>query len=216
MLTFGLDLVTISVWIGLRNLQITVASTLLDMINVPGLAPKIAASLPDATVDNLNTFGPDAGKGTPWVLLRSAMFESIRLCGPATGLARIISTVHDLPLASDPSIRLPSGQLATLSAFYSHRLAVNWGKDAASYHPERFSKHDPDVGAKEFITWGLKGPHTCPGRWFAQEAICILVKALLDEYEFVPEGVLEDEEKYIYNAGVVTRKEVSVVVKRKN
>ena len=34
------DLVTISVWIGLRNLQIVVASTLLDIITTPGLARK--------------------------------------------------------------------------------------------------------------------------------------------------------------------------------
>jgi len=78
-------------------------------------------------------------------------------------------------------------------------------------------KQDPDIGSTKWITWGLKGPHTCPGRWFAQEAICVLVKALLEEYEFVQDGTVEtDGEKYVYHAGVVTRKEVGGrVVRRK-
>lgn len=190
-------------------------STLLDIINVPGLATKVASSLSGASVANLDTFGLDATKGTPWSFLRSGMFESIRLCGPATGPARIIASSHPVALASDPSVHLPPKQVATLSSFYSHRLPVNYGADAENYQAERFVEHDPDIGSTRFITWGLKGPHTCPGRWFTQEAICIMVKALLEEYEFSPESIIADEEKYIYHAGVVTRKEVPIVVTRK-
>lgn len=68
----------------------------------------------------------------------------------------------------------------------------------------------------KWASWDLKGPHTCPGRWFTQEAICVLVKALLDEYDFAPDRVVHDDDKYIYHAGVVTRKKVPVVVKRRN
>ncbi|KAJ5443567.1 Peroxidase [Penicillium daleae] len=169
------DVIAIIVWIGLRNLQISVTSTLLDIINVPGLAIKVASSLSGASVANLDTFGLDATKGTP---------------GPS------------------------SAAVATLSSFYSHRLPVNYGADAENYQAERFVEHDPDIGSTRFITWGLKGPHACPGRWFTQEAICIMVKALLEEYEFSPESIIADEEKYIYHAGVVTRKEVPIVVRR--
>lgn len=211
-----LDLMALNVWFGLRNLQITLTSTLLDMINEPGLVPKVASSLSGATVENLNTFKLDSSKDTSWALLRSAMFESIRLCGPAVGPARIISAQHDVALASDPSVRLPPRQVATLSSFLSHRLSVNWGPDAAEYRAERFLSHDPDVGSSKFITWGLKGPHTCPGRWMAQQAICVMVKALLDEYTFEAEKTgLGDNDKYEYHAGVVTRKEVPVIVSRR-
>lgn len=209
-------MVAITVWIGLRNLQITLTSTLLDMINEPGLLPKVASSLSGASIENLNSFGPESSKDTSWSLLRSAMFESIRLCGPATGPARIISATHDLPLASDPSVRLPPKQVATLSSFLSHRLPVNWGSTAKEYHVDRFLGNDPDIGSTKFITWGLKGPHTCPGRWFAQQTICVMMKTLLDEYTFEAERTgLTDGDKYEYHAGVVTRKEVPVVVARR-
>jgi len=56
----------------------------------------------------------------------------------------------------------------------------------------------------------------CPGRWLAQEVICVLVRGILEEYEFVPEvmGRL-DEEVYGYKAGEVIRREVGGVVYRR-
>jgi len=209
------DLVTLTVWIGLRNLQINVLSTLLDIINAPGLASSITESLAGAKVADLNTFDTHSSQGTAWSKLRASMFESIRLCGPITGPARIISSKHPLALASDPSVHLPTKQVATLSSYYTHRQAWAYGPDAASFKAERFAAGGPDIGSTKFITWGLKGPHICPGMWFTQEAICVMVKALLLEYEFSPESVVADEEKYIYHAGVVTRKEAPVVVKRR-
>lgn len=206
------DLVAITVWIGLRNLQITLLSTLVDINDVPGLADQITASLP-ADLSTLDTFtGTDQ---TAWAPLRSAMFESIRLCGPATGPARILSAPHDVALASDAQVRLPPGEVATLSSFYSHRMAENYGADAKEYRADRFVARGPDIGQKRFITWGF-GPHTCPGRWFTQEAICVMMKELLVRYRFAPERTgLTDDEKYEYHAGVVTRKEVPVVVSRR-
>ncbi|KAF5497051.1 Peroxidase [Colletotrichum siamense] len=215
------DLVTITVWFGLRNLQITLLSTLLDMIDVPGLADQINLSLSRPTrgvradLSTLNTF--TRTDSSAWALLRAAMFESIRLCGPASGPARIISSPHDLALASDPSVKLPPGQVATLSSFYSHRMPENYGPDAKQYNPQRFLTSGPDIGSKEFITWGLKGPHTCPGRWFTQEAICIMMKEVLERYKFEPARTgLDDDEKYEYHAGVVTRKEVPVTVYKRS
>lgn len=215
------DLVTIVVRIGLRSLQITLLSTLLDIIDVPGLADQINSSLTrpakDAKADlsTLNTF--TRTDSSPWALLRAAMFESTRLCGPASGPARIITSPYDLALASDPSVKLPPGQVATLSSFYSHRMPENYGSDAKQYNPQRFLTSGPNIGSKEFITWGLKGPHLCPGRWFTQEAICIMMKAVLERYKFEPARTeLDDDDKYEYNAGVVTRKEVPVTVYKRS
>lgn len=173
-------------------------------------------SLSTATISSLDTFTPTSpAKPSPWSLLRSAMFESIRLCGTMTGPARLIASPHPLPLASSPSTFLPRHQIATLSSYYTHRQEFNY-RNATAYQAERFVKQDPDIGSTAWITWGLKGPHTCPGRWFTQEAICVLVKELLLEYEFKQSGVIEsDDEKYIYHAGVVTRKEVGGMVTRR-
>lgn len=187
------------------------------MINEPGLLPKLASSLAGASIESLDTIRPESSENASWSLLRSAMFESMRLCGPASGLARIISAAYDLPLASDPSVRLPSKQVATLSSFLSHRLSINWGSTAKEYRAGRFLGNDPDIGSTKFITLGLKGPHTCPGRWFTHQTTCVIMKTLLDEYIFEAERTgLTDEDKYEYHAGVVIRKEVPVIVARRS
>ncbi|CAK7243975.1 MAG: hypothetical protein STHCBS139747_005509 [Sporothrix thermara] len=268
-------LVALHVWIGLRNLQVSVTSTLLDMINVPGLAERVADSLQDATLDTLDTFAfapapapagitngvksngtkanetkvngvnatngkasngkapngaangnrdggsPGSGRGggtagSPWALLRSAVLESIRLCGTATGPARIIAAAKPLPLRSDPAVHLPPGKVATLSAYYTNRQTSSFGPDAAQYRADRFVDSSPAIGSVRNISFGLQGPRICPGQWYVQEAICIMVQQLLAQYTFTPARTgLGDEDKYIYHAGVVTRNEVPVTVTRR-
>lgn len=141
------------------------------------------------------------------------MFESIRLCGPITAPARLCN--ETIPLASQPELCLPKGQVATLSVFYTHRQPEAWGPTARKYHYQRFLAVDSPIGEPEYISWGLQGPHTCPGRWFGQAAIQLMVKVLLETYEFEQDLLLEDDEKYIYTAGNVSRKEVGVVVKKR-
>ena len=203
------DLVAIVVWGGLVNLQSTLSSTILDIINQPGLQETILSSLSAAKTINFDTFN----RTPEWSLLRSAMFESIRLCGPITGPARIC--MENVALRSDSSTVLPKGQAATLSAYYTHRQKYAWGKDADRYDYQRFLKVDPPIGEPNFITWGLKGPHTCPGRWFAQATIQIMVKVLLEEYEFKPDRVLDEDEKYMYSAGNVMRTKVRIAVRKR-
>ena len=170
----------------------------------------ILSSLEDATTSNLDTFHPSSPS---WSLLRSATFESIRLAGTVTGPARICQ--ETVRLRSDPNLSLPKGQAATLSAYYIHRQRGAWGEDADKYNHQRFVKGDPDVGEANFVIWGLKGPHMCPGRWFAVQTIMIMVKVLLENYEFKQKRVLGDEEKYIYKGGIVGRKEVGGVARKR-
>ncbi|OAA66830.1 heme peroxidase [Niveomyces insectorum RCEF 264] len=228
------DLIAISVWIGLRNLQVSVTSTLLDIINEPGLADRVTASLAGATVDNLDTFSfadsqaggsgdnnhDNAGggtAGTPWALLRSAVLESIRLCGTATGPARIVANqARPLALRSDPAVRLPPGKVATLSTYYTHRQPSSFGADAAVYRADRFVASSPALGSVRNIAFGLQGPRMCPGQWYVQAAICVMVQRLLAEYAFAPAATgRSDADKYAYHAGVVTRQEVPVMVTRR-
>lgn len=113
-------------------------STVLDILNTPSLSSTILSSLKGATVENLNTFAPTtASKPSPWALLRSSMFESIRLAGTVTGPARTIVSRNPLPLVSNPNIHLPPGQIATLSSWYTHRQEFNY-TDATTFKYDRY------------------------------------------------------------------------------
>ena len=141
------------------------------------------------------------------------MFESVRLSGSITGPARIISRPTVLP--SSPNLTLPKGQAVTLSTYHTHRDPTVWGPVAAVYQYDRFVNGDPPIGSKKYLAWGLQGPHSCPGQWFAQAAIQIMVKELLVRYSFEQDTVMKDDEKFIYKGGSVVRKEAGVkVVKR--
>jgi peroxidase len=201
------DLVAIIVWGGLVNMQFTFASTFLDIINQPGMQDDIITSLKDATAENLNTFE----RTPPWAKLRSAMFESIRLSGPISGPARLI--MQDTPLVSDPTLRLPKGQAASISAYYSQRDESLWGETAKVYRPERFLNADPPIGMPGYIIWGLKGPHTCPGRWFGQAIIQVMTKTLITAYTFAPDKNLLDGDKYVYAGGLLKRVPVAAAVR---
>lgn len=141
------------------------------------------------------------------------MFESIRLSGPITGPARIVT--EDVHLPSQPSLRIPKGAVATLTAYTTHRDTEVWGSDAAVYQPTRFMVKPPPIGEPEFVAWGLKGPHTCPGRWFAQSTIQIMTKTVLETYAFEPKKRLADSQKYVYAAGSVDWVPVGMTVKVK-
>lgn len=123
--------------------------------------------------------------------------------------------LENVTLRSNPKLSLPKGQVATLSAYYIHRQSSAWGEDAARYNHERFIKADPPVGEPNYVSWGLKGPHTCPGRWFGLQTIQILAKVLLETYEFKQDEVLSDKDKYVYTSATVMRKEIGVSVKRR-
>ncbi|KAF8540450.1 cytochrome P450 [Trichophaea hybrida] len=210
--TRAADLVAVIVFGGLTNLQSTFSSTVLDILNIPSLQSTLLPSLSQASASNINVFSPPP-QSSPWSPLRAAMFESIRLCGPITGPARIIAS--PTTLSSDPKLHLPKGQAATLSSFYTHRDPEMWGANAACYKYDRFVEGDPPIGMPEYIPWGLKGPHTCPGRWFAMTTIQVMTKELLVAYDFVQDFVVKEEEKYIYSAGNVKRLEVGVEVTRR-
>ena len=103
----------------------------------------------------------------------------------------------------------------TLSSYHIHRQSAAWGDDAAKYDHRRFLNNDPPVGEPNFVVWGLKGPHMCPGRWFGMEVIMIVVKLLLETYDFTQDRVLRDDEKYVYSGGFASRKEVAVSVRKR-
>jgi peroxidase len=209
--------VTIIVWAGLTNLQATFTSLIMDIINAPA-ETRIALTKDLTLLDpaSLSTFpkSPQPDPKNTWTPLRAAMFESIRLSGPITGPARICLEDVILP-SSSPSDRqmLPKSQVATLSAYHTNRSPSVYGDDAAKWDPTRFLKSDPEIGSVKFITWGLKGPHMCPGRWFAQECLLVMTRCLLGKYDIVPDSVMSDDEKYTYSAGSVTRKDVGVTVR---
>ena len=76
-------------------------------------------------------------------------------------------------------------------------------------------KENPPIGTTKFLAWGLKGPHCCPGRWFGQATIQLMTKAILEEYIFEQDSVIPDNDKYIYSAGSVVRKQEGILVRRR-
>ncbi len=203
------DVLAIVVFGGLTNLQATMHSTFLDIINQPGLQERILNSLGGAAIGDLSS-----KRSSSWASLRSAAFESLRLSGPVTGPAHAV--MEDVPLPSDPSRHLPKGQAIALTAYYLHRQPSVWGADADKYRWDRFIKEDLLIGSDKFVSWGLNTPHMCPGRWFALQSIQIMVKVLLEKYEFVQDRELSDSEKYRYSSGSVLRNPVGVKVLRRS
>lgn len=144
-------------------------------------------------------------------------------------------------LASDPSVHLPRGAVAALSPYATHRDKSQWGPDADAYKPKRWfearrshgggvdggngstsngngngsntGKWLHKIGDPAFVAWGLAGPHQCPGRWFAQAALCVMTKAALETYKFqLPDGTVEDKDKYTYTATGARRRPVAVEI----
>lgn len=225
------------------NLQSTFSASFLDIISTPSSSPSsphatlqthLASHLRahGATPSNLNAFRATA----PWAPLRSAVFESIRLAGPATGPARMVVAAGggkkagdgdegEVALKSDPARRLPAGAVVTLSSMLTQRSIAAWGADAERYRWDRFlagagatttettTDGDPPIGSASWVIWGLAGPHLCPGRWFALAIIQLMVAALLERYEFEPETVLPEEDRFVYGGGCAFRTEFGVVVR---
>jgi peroxidase len=200
-------------------LQATFTSLVMDIINAPRQAKQaLTQNLASLDPKDLSTFpnSPQPNPKNPWTPLRAAMFESIRLSGPITGPARICQENVILPSSTSSKPQtLPKSQVATLSAYHTHRSPSVYGDDAATWVPTRFLRSDPEIGSPKFVTWGLTGPHTCPGRWFAQECLLVMTKCLLGKYDIVPDEILRDDEKYTYSAGSVTRKDVGVTIRVK-
>ena len=219
---FPADLVVITVYAGLTTMQTNFTSLVMDIINAPKPEKDdLTSNLDSLTLESLDilpkTSKPDPHN--PWTPLRAAMFESIRLCGTITGPARLLEEDVVLPSSignpahgrSRPQT-LPKSQVATLSAYYTHRSPAAYGEDAEQWNPKRFSTEDPDIGGPKFVSWGLKGPHQCPGRWFGMECILIMTATLLGRYDIVPDRRMETEEKYIYSAADVKRRDVGVTL----
>ncbi|CCL99225.1 uncharacterized protein FIBRA_01240 [Fibroporia radiculosa] len=200
------DMLGLLVWIGLTNLQASLTSTFFDIVNQSGLQGHVVRSLSDATLRNLSM-----DRTEPWKVLRGAVFESIRLSGPATGPARTALQPFQLP--SEPGRYIPRGQAGSLSAYYRHRETSAWGEDAPFYKADRFIEQDPPIGSDRFVSFGPNTPHLCPGRWFALQSIQVMTKAILEEYDFAQDRVLSDDEKYRYSSGSVYRNPVGITVR---
>jgi len=194
-------------WVGLTNLQATFSSSAWDIINTTGLQQNLDRGK-KANPADLSILE----RQEPWSAIRSAVFESIRLCGPVTGPARIVKENYSLP--SELKLSVPKSQVITLSSYYRHRQQSVWGNDAASYNPQRFATEDPPIGTDRYITWGLKTPHICPGRWFGLEVIQILILRLFSTYTIVPDSTVPDANKYQYNGGSVRWKDIGVTVRK--
>lgn len=121
-----------------------------------------------------------------------------------------------IALPSQPTLQLPEKQVVTLSAFHVHRQSTVWGPSAANYQFDRFAKQDPPIGSTKYITWGLKGPHMCPGRFFAQMTIQIMTKTILERYVFEQDLTVAEADKLVYTGGIVKWRDIAITARRRD
>ena len=226
-----IDLVVITVWLGLANLQATLTSLVMDIVNMPMASTERAklfsVSTELSSPDLISATFPVSSRPdprNPWTYLRSAMFESIRLCGQIMGPSRKCEEDIILPssLPADGSSKsfpqtIPKDAAATLSAYYINRSEAFYGPSASTWDPARFQESDPAIGTHKYVSWGLEnGPHHCPGRWFAQACILVMTAALFNRWDIEPDQRLSDGEKYLYGAAGTKRRDVGVTFKRRS
>ncbi|CAH0054729.1 unnamed protein product [Clonostachys solani] len=120
-------------------------------------------------------------------IMDSFMAETIRIHSfTQTSVNRMVMR----PYTFKDGFQLPVGtQLSFPTQQYSHDPDVY--PDPRSFEPERYlnKRKQPD-GAKfhfastaESLVWG-RGPHSCPGRFFVQDALKLIFVHLLTRYDF--------------------------------
>ena len=111
-----------------------------------------------------------------WPLLRSVLFETLRLYPPAPTLGR--------QAVADDTVQghaIPAGGAVTISPWLIHRHRKLWDAPAA-FRPERFLDQPHPWGMEAFLPFGA-GPRVCIGASFALAEAQIVLASLLARFE---------------------------------
>lgn len=111
-----------------------------------------------------------------WPLLRSVLFETLRLYPAAPALGR--QALADDTVLGHP---IPAGGSVTISPWLIHRHRRLWDAPTA-FRPERFIDHPHPWGIEAFIPFGA-GPRVCIGAGFALAEAQIVLASLLVRFQ---------------------------------
>lgn len=111
-----------------------------------------------------------------WPLLRSVLFETLRLYPAAPTFGR--EALADDVLLGHP---VPAGAAITISPWLMHRHRKLWDAPTA-FRPERFLDQPHPWGLEAFIPFGA-GPRVCIGAGFALAEAQIVLASLLARFE---------------------------------
>jgi cytochrome P450 len=112
----------------------------------------------------------------PWPLLRSVLFETLRLYPSAPMIAR-------QAFEADEVLGCPvvPGCTITISPWVIHRHRKLWDAPTA-FRPERFLDQPHPWGVEAFLPFGA-GPRVCIGAGFALAEAQIILASLLARFE---------------------------------
>lgn len=111
-----------------------------------------------------------------WPLLRSVLFETLRLYPAAPTFGR--EALADGEVMGHP---VPAGAMVTISPWLMHRHRKLWDAPTA-FRPERFLDQPHPWGIEAFIPFGA-GPRVCIGAGFAMAEAQIVLASLLERFE---------------------------------
>lgn len=116
-----------------------------------------------------------------WPLLRSVLFETLRLYPAAPTFGR--EALVDTQVLGHP---VPAGAMVTISPWLMHRHRKLWEAPTA-FRPERFIDQAHPWGNEAFIPFGA-GPRVCIGAGFAMAEAQIVLASLLKRFEVAMAG----------------------------
>ena len=130
-----------------------------------------------------------------WPLLRSVLFETLRLYPAAPVFGR--EATADTELMGHP---VPAGASITVSPWLMHRHRKLWDAPTA-FRPERFIDQPHPWGVEGFIPFGA-GPRVCIGAGFALAEAQVILASLLARVEIGLEGGLENGRPVLPKASI--------------
>lgn len=140
------------------------------------------------------------------VLIRSVQYETLRLWGPATDVARWASSNDEILRINGEETVIPKRMYVSTNLYGIHSDPRWWGDDSLEWRPQRWVQVDPKTGKESiapppkgaaYLAWSA-GPRVCPGRKFSQVEFVAVVSTILRRYRLDPmiiEGKMRTKEE---------------------
>ncbi|KAL6250068.1 hypothetical protein RBB50_002369 [Rhinocladiella similis] len=140
------------------------------------------------------------------VRVLAVMYETLRLWGPATDVARWASSNDEILRINGEETVIPKRMYVSTNLYGIHSDPRWWGDDSLEWRPQRWVQVDPKTGKESiapppkgaaYLAWSA-GPRVCPGRKFSQVEFVAVVSTILRRYRLDPmiiEGKMRTKEE---------------------